>query len=178
MSLLTEENRLSVKLFAAVPALLDLPEIQRQPASVSNVSSRLSSMRGSVDLEEGCLITKDVKYTHQLAYMVNAVRSRDPQPIVSQKFQEISLQVLKLFSLQQDVLELDLKVIPYERFTLNNPCNLTLRKSESTSSALETHLTLNSRIICSHVTRSICFHCIGTIFLNCKWAYRNGEIRQ
>ena len=39
MSRLTEEHRLSVKLFAAVPALLDLPEIKYGPASVSNVSS-------------------------------------------------------------------------------------------------------------------------------------------
>jgi len=78
MSLLTKDHRLSVKQFAAVPALLDLPEIQRKPASVSNVSSRLSSMRGGLDLEEGCFITKSVKYTHQVAHMVNAVRTRDP----------------------------------------------------------------------------------------------------
>ena len=32
---LTEEHRLSVRPFAAVPALLDLPEIKRGPASVS-----------------------------------------------------------------------------------------------------------------------------------------------
>jgi len=76
-------------------------------------------MGGSVNLEEGCLITKSVKYAHQLAHMVNAVRSGDPQPIVSQRFQEI-----------QDLLELDLRVIPYARFTLDDPCNLTLRKSE------------------------------------------------
>ena len=82
MSLITKD-RLSVRPFAAVPALLDLPEIQREPASVSNVSSRLSSMRGRVDLEEGCLVTKFVKYAHQLAYMVNAVRSGDPEPVVS-----------------------------------------------------------------------------------------------
>jgi hypothetical protein len=43
------KDRLSVKQFAAVPALLDLPEIQREPASVSNVFSRLSSMRRSLD---------------------------------------------------------------------------------------------------------------------------------
>ena len=83
MSLLTNEHRLSVKPFAAVPALLDLPEIQREPASVSNVSSRLSTMCGGVDLEEGCLLTKSVRYTHQVAHIINAVRSGDPQPIVS-----------------------------------------------------------------------------------------------
>ena len=129
MSLFTKEHRLSVKPFAAIPALLDLPEIQREPASVSNLSSH-SSMCGSVDLEEGCLITKSVKYTHRLAHMVNAVCSWDPQPVVSQKFQEIPPHVLKLFMSQQDHLELDLKVIPYARFTLDDPCNLALRKSE------------------------------------------------
>ena len=70
-------------------------------------------MCGSVDLEEGCLVTKSMKYAHKLAHMVNAVHSGDPQPVVSEKFQEIPPQVLKLFSLQQDLLELDLRVIPY-----------------------------------------------------------------
>jgi hypothetical protein len=132
MSLLTKEYRLSVKSFAAVPALLDLPEIQRETASVSNVysrHSRLSSMRGSVDLKEGCLITKSVKYTHQLAHMVNAVCSGDPQPIVSQSSKRSYRRVLKLFSLQEDLIG-ELKVIPYARFTLDDPCNLVLRKSE------------------------------------------------
>ena len=134
MSIITKDHRLSVKPFAAVPAVLDLPEIQREPASVSNVSSR-SSMRGNVDLEEGCLITKSVKYAHQLAHMVNAVGSGDPQPVVSQKFQEIPPQVLKLFSLQHDLIELDLGIIPYVRFTLDDPCNLALRKSEGRAPA-------------------------------------------
>ena len=86
MPLLTEEHRLSAKPFAAVPALLELPEIKCGPASVSNVSSHLSFVHGLVDLEEGCLITKSVKYAHRLAYMVNAARSGDPKPIVSQRF--------------------------------------------------------------------------------------------
>ena len=97
MSIISKDHRLSVKRFAAVPAVLDLPEIQREPASVSNVSS-LSSMRGNVDLEEGCLITKSVKYAHQLTHMVHAVRSGDPQPVVSHKFQENPSQVLKFLS--------------------------------------------------------------------------------
>jgi hypothetical protein len=97
MSLITKEHhRLSVKPFASVPALLDLPEIRRQlePATGtdSKVSSHLSPMHGGVGLEEGCLITKSIKYTHQLAHMVSAVRFGDPQPVVSQKFQEIVLQ--------------------------------------------------------------------------------------
>lgn len=59
----------------------------RDPASASNVSSRrpsvsrLSSIRGGVDLEESCLVTKSVKYVHQLAHMVNAVRLSNPRPI-------------------------------------------------------------------------------------------------
>ena len=36
------------------------------------------------------LRTAFVKYTHQLAYMVNAVRSENPQPVASQNFQEDS----------------------------------------------------------------------------------------
>ena len=88
MSLLTVEHRLSLKPFAVVPALLDLPEIECDRGSVSNVSksSCLSSMHDSVNLEEGCLITKSVKYTHRLAHIVKAV-SGNPQPVVSQEFQ-------------------------------------------------------------------------------------------
>ena len=130
MSLLTEEYRLSVKQFAAIPALLNLPEITRGPASVSNVSSRLSSMRGGVNLEEGCLITKSVNYTHKLAYMVSVGHSGEPQPIVSRWFQEIPPEMLKLFSLQESLLEFDLGVIPYAKFSLKDPCNLTLSKFE------------------------------------------------
>jgi hypothetical protein len=116
MSLLTNEHRLSAKRFAAVPALLDLPEIQREPASVSNVSSRSSIMRGGVDPEEGCLITKSVKYTHQLLHMVDAVRSGDPQPIVSQKgSKRIQPQVPKLLVTVEF-----LKIMPYAGFTLED----------------------------------------------------------
>jgi len=128
MSLLTKDGRLSVKPFAAVPALLDLPEIHRQPASVSNASSR-SSARGGVDLEEGCLITKSVKYTHQVAYLVNEVRFGDPVPIVSEKFQEDSTASVENFPLQEDLINF-LNIVPYAEFTLNDPCNLVLRKFE------------------------------------------------
>ncbi|KAF8899777.1 hypothetical protein CPB84DRAFT_1680960 [Gymnopilus junonius] len=95
---------LSVKAFAKVPAVLDLPEILRDPASASNVSSRHESIRNGVDLSEGCMLTKSVKYSHQLAHFVNAVNRGDPGPIV-------------------EVLKLDLKIIPYEPFTLEDPCN-------------------------------------------------------
>jgi len=90
MLLLTGEDRISVKPFAKVPALLDLPAIQRAPASVSNVSSSRGST-GGVDLaQEGCLITKAIKYTHQLAHWVNAVRneSGDCHLIVSSRLMD------------------------------------------------------------------------------------------
>ena len=88
MSLLTKEGHLSVKTCAFVPAVLNLPEIKRAPRSVSNVSLR-SSHRGpggGVDLTEGCMLTKSVKYTHQLSHLISAVRKGDPQPVVSRKF--------------------------------------------------------------------------------------------
>ena len=65
MSLLTKSGHISVKPFAKVPALGDLPEIQPAEGSVSNVSARRGT-DGGVDLAEGCIITKSVKYTHQL----------------------------------------------------------------------------------------------------------------
>lgn len=128
MSRLTNEHRLTVKPFATVPSLLDLPKIQREPASVSNVSS-CSSIRGDVDLEEGCLVTKSVKYTHRVARLVNAVRFGDPVPIVSQKFQHDVPKILVTISLQEDLLNF-MNIIPYTEFTLDDECNLVLRKSE------------------------------------------------
>jgi hypothetical protein len=85
MSLVTPEGRFTVKKFAAVPSLLDQPAIQRPSPTVSNVSS-LRGPDGGVDLAEGCLVTKTVKYTHQLAHWVNAVRNGDPTEIVSTQF--------------------------------------------------------------------------------------------
>lgn len=82
MSLLTQSGHISVKPFAKVPALGDLPEIQPAEGSVSNVSPR-PGINGGVDLAEGCIITRSIKYTHQLAHWVNAVRNGDPTEIVS-----------------------------------------------------------------------------------------------
>lgn len=81
MSLVKKDGRISVKQFAVVPPLLDLPAIQRDPASAS-VSS-FQGPEGGVDLAEGCIVTKFVRYTHQLAHMVNAVRSGDSGDVVS-----------------------------------------------------------------------------------------------
>ena len=70
MSLITAEYHLSVKPFAAVPALLNLPEIICGPATVSNISCFSSMRSSSVNLKEGCLTTKSMKYAHQLAHIV------------------------------------------------------------------------------------------------------------
>ncbi|KAK2464686.1 hypothetical protein APHAL10511_003262 [Amanita phalloides] len=106
MSLLTKKDRISVKPFARIPALLDLPPIQRASASVSNVSS-FRETGGGVDLSEGCLLTKSVKYTHQLAHWVNAVRDKSADP-----------------SSIEEVISRQLRIVPSENFTLNDPCNL------------------------------------------------------
>jgi hypothetical protein len=84
MTLLTREGRITFKTFASVPTLVDLPEIQQQPGTVSNISS-LQGTDDSIDLAEGCILTKSVKYTHQLAHWVNAVHSGDPREVVSRK---------------------------------------------------------------------------------------------
>jgi hypothetical protein len=86
MSLVTKDNRISVKTFATVPALAGLPAITRPAPSVSGVSSFQgpdSPEDGEVDLNEGCMVTKLVKYTHQLAHFVNAVCRGDPSNVVS-----------------------------------------------------------------------------------------------
>jgi hypothetical protein len=84
MSLLTHEGRITVKPFAQVPALGNLSEIQQAPGIVTNVSS-LSGTDASIDLAEGCILTKSVKYTHQLIHWVNVVHSGDPKEVVSRK---------------------------------------------------------------------------------------------
>src|SRR5688572_19401664 len=93
MSLLTKDHRLSVKRFAAIPALLDLPAIEQPPGSVSDVSSR--EFEGGVDLSEGCLVTKRVGYTHQLIHWVNPIHEGDPCEVVSKHFiQKYQVQLL------------------------------------------------------------------------------------
>jgi hypothetical protein len=84
MSLLTREGRITVKAFASVPALADLPEIQQEPGSVSNISS-FQGTSGYIDLAEGCILTKSIKYTHQLTHWVNAAHSGDPKEVISRR---------------------------------------------------------------------------------------------
>ncbi|KAF8220871.1 hypothetical protein L208DRAFT_1416005 [Tricholoma matsutake] len=110
MSLITSNNRLTVKTYAFVPSLddfdLDLPSIKRATRSVSSASSR-SANRGigaGVPIKEGCMVTKVAKYTHQLAHFVNAVRKGDPRPLY-------------------DIIN-DLSIIPIANFTLDDPSNL------------------------------------------------------
>jgi hypothetical protein len=83
MSLLTHEGRITVKAFASVPSLADLPEIQ-QEGSVSNISSFQGTF-GGIDLAEGCILTKSVKYTHQLVQWVKGVCRGHPREVVSGK---------------------------------------------------------------------------------------------
>ena len=74
MSLLTHEPRITVKAFPSVPSLADLPEIQQEHGSISDVSSLQGSI-GGLDLAEGCFLTKSLKYTHSLVHWINAVHS-------------------------------------------------------------------------------------------------------
>ena len=75
MSFVTQQGHFTVKEFASVPPLLGHPAIQRARANVS-----------SLDLAEGCLVTKTVKYTHQLVHWINAVHNGDPTDVVSTRF--------------------------------------------------------------------------------------------
>jgi hypothetical protein len=81
MTLLKKAQRISVPQFASVPSLEDLPAIQRAPASISDVSTRIGV--DVLDLAEGCMVTKYVKYTHQLAYWIDVVDKGDPSVVVS-----------------------------------------------------------------------------------------------
>jgi hypothetical protein len=55
--------------FCKGPTSINLLGILPAHASVSNVSSNSSGVQeGGVDLSEGCLVTKSLKYTHQLIH--------------------------------------------------------------------------------------------------------------
>jgi hypothetical protein len=100
------EDRITVKAFASVPTLADLPEIQQQPGSVSNISS-FQGTGGGIDLGEGCILTKSVKYTHQLAHWVNAAHGGDPSDVVSRKLiGDYSQQLLNTISFRNMLLNL------------------------------------------------------------------------
>lgn len=133
MSLLTRQGRITVKAFASVPALANLPEIQQEPCSVSDISSVQSTGGGIIDLNEGCIVTKSVKYTHQLIHWVNAVRDEDPNEIVSRtliQYRGLFTAIAKCYPFQEFLIEYDLRIIPYKDFSLSDACNLTYRKSK------------------------------------------------
>ncbi|KIL65240.1 hypothetical protein M378DRAFT_178411 [Amanita muscaria Koide BX008] len=102
----TEQAR--SKKFASIPALIDLPEVKRTPISISGASSH-SSARSSeyynIALEEGCMITKSIRYTHQLIHWVNVAPSLDPIPV-------------------EAMIDDGLGIIPSTRFTLHDDCNV------------------------------------------------------
>ena len=83
MSFVTPDQRIAVKRFAKVPALdkFNLPEILRDDSSsVRDVSSLRGPVNQGVDLTEGCLVTKTVRLSHQLAHWVNTTRERSGNP--------------------------------------------------------------------------------------------------
>ncbi len=82
MSFVTK-GRLSVNRFAKVPALgkVNLPPILRDDSSsAGDVSSLRGSVNEGVDLTEGCLVTKTIRYSHQLAHWVNTARKQSGNP--------------------------------------------------------------------------------------------------
>ncbi|KAH9975300.1 hypothetical protein BGW80DRAFT_1296329 [Lactifluus volemus] len=99
MSLITKQDRISVRQFAAVPSLVGLPEITRSARSLST----------SIELEEGCMVTKLVKYTHRVVYFVKNACDGDPGDVEN---------IIK-----------DLAIVPFTNFTLDKPCNLAFLES-------------------------------------------------
>ena len=127
MSMFTREGRITFKTFASVPTLADLPEIQQQLGSVSNVSSLRGPDNYGIDLAEGYVLTNSVKYTHQLVHWVHPVHSGDPREVVSRKLiGAYSPQLL----FQEHFIEFDLKIIPFRSFSLDDPFNLAYRTFE------------------------------------------------
>ncbi|RDB28945.1 hypothetical protein Hypma_016031 [Hypsizygus marmoreus] len=111
MSLITKQNRVSTKPFATIPSLLQLPAISRPPASASgsDVSSRLGPDEfRDIDLSEGCLVTKTVKYTHRLIAWVDCGCSGDTTAV-------------------EDLID-DLEICRYE-FKINTQGNLSFLES-------------------------------------------------
>jgi len=130
----TREGRITLKTFASVPTLADLPEIKQQLGSVSDVSSLRGADNYGIDLAEGCVLTKSVKYTHQLVHWVHPVHSGDPREVVSRKLIGAYSPQLLNYLLQEHFIEFDLGIIPFEYFSLDDSCNLAYRTSEEYAS--------------------------------------------
>ncbi len=85
MSFVTKDQRVSVNRFAKVPALekFNLPAILRDDSSSVRDASPLEGpvpVNQQMDLTEGCLVTKTVRLSHQLAHWVNTTRERSGNP--------------------------------------------------------------------------------------------------
>ena len=70
------------------------------------------------------MLTKSVKYTHQLAHWVNAVRTGDPGEVVSSSYYSHLLADER--PSQEDLIN-RLKIISYRDFSIDDPCNLAYR---------------------------------------------------
>jgi hypothetical protein len=79
-----------VKRFARLPALplINLPAAECVPFTYKVPSSPIRGKGAGVDLQEGCFITKSIKYTHQLAHWTNPFRNqkRDREIAVRKPF--------------------------------------------------------------------------------------------
>jgi hypothetical protein len=80
MSMLTKSERITVERFARVPQMLDPSPIERQPPSMSDVSS----VQGKSDFSESCLLTRSLKHTHEPIYWVDA--AEDEFDVMVRKF--------------------------------------------------------------------------------------------
>lgn len=126
MSPISSRGRLSVRPFASVPSLADLPPIQRAQASVSDASS-LPGVEGCIDLSEGCFVTKTTKYIHLLTHWVDATRDEDIELVVCFNLIEGSWFLTDSLFLQQDFVD-EVLCITVAEFTLDTPCYLVFRK--------------------------------------------------
>jgi hypothetical protein len=85
MAILTtrKSERITLKRFPRIHELLELPPIERPGSDVPT--------SGGITLSEGCLITKGVKYTHDLTRWVNVTRG--DAAVIVRKFSLVSLAV-------------------------------------------------------------------------------------
>jgi hypothetical protein len=125
-----DDTHITVGPFANVQALDGLPPILRTGNAIPGGPG--PAHRLGVHLSEGCLVTKVVQYTNELAHWVNAARG-DPsraRDIVSKS--SSSLAVL-IPSSQETILSIELRITSYRQgFTLNDQCNLAFRMSAET----------------------------------------------
>jgi hypothetical protein len=130
MSLITKQDRISVRQFAPVPALVGLPEITRsaQPLSTStSLQGPECELEVDLELEEGCMVTKLVKYTHRVVYFIKNTSKGDPVEVVSRLSARKCC--LAAESPQENIIK-DLDIVPFVNFALDQPCNLAFRKFE------------------------------------------------